>query len=177
MAVALGLTPSTEPAPDTSLLTSHLVGNVGLLFTPQPPTSILPYFSNYRPLDYARAGTTSTRSFTLPAGTLFSRGGDIPAEEDVPLAHSIEPTLRKLGVPTRLVKGRVELENEYQVCTEGEVLGSGQTTLLKMFGVATAEFGVSIRAYWMAESGEVVAVEEGGGGGMEIDEGEEEVEA
>ena len=68
------------------------------------------------------------------------------------------------------------MENEYQVCTEGEVLGSGQTTLLKMFGVATAEFGVNMRAYWTAESGEVVTVEEGGGGGMEIDE-DEEVEA
>ena len=97
----------------------------------------------------------------------------------MPLAHSIEPTLRKLGVPSRLVKGKIELDTDYTVCTEGEVLGSGQTTLLKMFGVATAEFGVKIKAYFVAGTGEVVSLEdrgEEGGGGMQVDmrDGEDE---
>ena len=172
MAVALGLTPATEPAPNTSLLTPHLTGSVGLLFSPRDPTSTLSYFSTFRPLDYARAGTTATRTFTLPGGILYSRGGEIPVEEDVPLAHSIEPTLRKLGVPSRLVKGKIELDSDYRVCTEGEVLGSGQTTLLKMFGVAMAEFRVKIMAYFVARTGEVVSLEDGGeegGGGMQVD--------
>lgn len=179
MAVALGLTPATEPAPNTSLLTPHLTGSVGLLFTPRDPSSILTYFSTFRPLDYARAGTIATRTFILPAGTLYSRGGEIPVEEDVPLAHSIEPTLRKLGVPSRLVKGKIELDSDYKVCTEGEVLGSGQTTLLKMFGVATAEFWVKIKAYFVAGTGEVIGLEDGeekGGGGLQMDmrDGEDE---
>ncbi|KAL9119107.1 MAG: hypothetical protein Q9187_004336 [Circinaria calcarea] len=179
MAVALGLTPATEPAPNTSLLTPYMTGSVGLLFTPRDPSSILSYFSTFRPLDYARAGTTATRTFVLPSGTLYSRGGEIPVEEDVPLAHSIEPTLRKLGVPSRLMKGKIELDADYKVCTEGEVLGSGQTTLLKMFGVATAEFGMKIKAYFVAGTGEVVSLEDGGGergGGMQVDvkEGEDE---
>ena len=183
MAVALGLTPATEPAANTSLLTPHMTGCVGLLFTPRDPNSILSYFSTFRPLDFARAGTIATRTFVLPSGTLYSRGGEIPAEEDVPLAHSIEPTLRKLGVPSRLVKGRIELDTDYKVCTEGEVLGSGQTTLLKMFGVATAEFGMKIKAYFVAGTGEVVSLEDGGGeeggegsGGMQVDEKEGEDE-
>lgn len=82
-------------------------------------------------------------------------------EEDVALAHSVEPNLRKLGLPTRLVKGKVELDGEFVVCTEGEVLGSGQTTLLKMFGVAMAEFRVGVEAYWERETGEVTVVVEG----------------
>ena len=81
----------------------------------------------------------------------------------MPLAHSVEPGLRKLGLPTRLVKGKVELGGEFVVCREGEVLGSGQTTLLKMFGVAMAEFRVGIEAYWERETGEVTVVGEGVG--------------
>lgn len=155
MAKALGDSPDTEPYPGTSLLLPHLAGAVGLLFTPRDPASIQDYFASFCPMDYARAGTIATRSFILPAGTLHSRGGDIDESEDVPIGHSVEPNLRKLGVPTRLVKGKVELETEFEVCKEGDTLGSGQTTLLKMFGVATAEFRVGIRAYWDAATGDV----------------------
>ena len=105
----------------------------------------------------------------------------------MPLAHSVEPQLRKLGVPTRLVKGRVVLESTeggvFTICREGEVLGSGQSTLLKMFGVAMAEFRVGIEAYYVRETGEVKVVREGGdakvvGDGVngvdEMDDGDEE---
>lgn len=185
MAVALGLTPASEPYPHTSLLTPYLRGSVGLLFSPRPLPAILSYFSTFLPLDYARAGSTASRTFVLPAGTLYSRGGELPEEDDVPLAHSVEPNLRKLGLPTRLVKGRVVLDGEYVVCREGEVLGSGQTALLKMFGVAMAEFRVGVEAYWERETGEVTVVGEGAerevdGEGMDV-EGEDaedvEVEA
>ncbi|KAL9603067.1 MAG: hypothetical protein Q9219_001431 [cf. Caloplaca sp. 3 TL-2023] len=169
MAKALGESPSSESFPSTSLLSVHLTGPCGLIFSHQDPPSILAYFSNFHPLCYARTGIISTRSFTLPTGTLYTRAGEIPTTEDVPLAHSIEPTLRKLGVPTKLVKGRVELDEPFEVCREGEVLGSGQTTLLKMFGVATAEFGVEVKAWWIKETGhvEVLRKERDGRGGME----------
>ncbi len=175
MAVALGLTPSSEPYPSTSLLTPHLHGSVGLLFSPRPPPAILAHLSAFTPLDFARAGSTASRSFTLPSGTLYSRGGEVAEEEDVPVAHSVEPHLRKLGLPTRLVKGKVELDGEFVVCKEGDVLGSGQTTLLKMFGVAMAEFRVGVEAYWERETGEVTVVgeEKSDVEGMDV-EGEED---
>lgn len=73
-------------------------------------------------------------------------GGEIPAENDVPMAHSLEPELRRLNVPTTLTKGKITLENPYCVCNEGEVLDSRQTRLLKLFGVATADFTVQLVA-------------------------------
>ena len=181
MAKALGTTRETEHAANTSLLSKHLSGTVGLLFTPLPAPEILSYFSHFHPVDFARAGTTASRTFVLPTGTVYSRGGEIPVEDDVPLSHTIEPTLRKLGVPSRLVGGRVELEVQgegegeggYVVCREGEVLGARETALLKMFGVAMAEFGVEVRAWWCKETGEVTVVgEEGKGGeGMDVEVG------
>ncbi|KAL8735995.1 MAG: hypothetical protein Q9166_000557 [cf. Caloplaca sp. 2 TL-2023] len=178
MAKSLGDSPSTEPYPSTSLLAAHLSGPCGLIFSHRDPPSILSYFHQFHPLSYARASTTATYSFTLPSGPLYTRGGEIPSSEDVPLAHSLEPTLRKLGVPTRLEKGRVMLDEDFQVCKEGEVLGSGQTTLLKMFGVAMAEFGVELRAWWVKETGavEVVGEGEGGDGGGVKGDGVEDVE-
>ena len=158
MAVALGLTPATSCQPNTHLLTTHLHNDVGLLFSPVSPPELLAHFEAFRPADYARAGTVANRSFTLPRGVLYSRGGEILAEDDVPLAHSTEPGLRKLGLPTRLVKGKVELDADFQVCREGEVLGSGQTTLLKHFGVAMAEFRVEVVAWWERDTGSVEVV-------------------
>lgn len=168
MARALGTSPADSHAPGISALSKHLTGTVGLLFTSRPPPTILQYFSTYAPLDYARANTPSTLTLTVPAGTVYSRGGQIPVDEDVPLPHSLEVGVRKLGMPTRLVKGRVELENEYTVCTEGEVLSSAQTALLKTFGVVSAEFRVEVRAWWSAATGEVTEV-----GEMEVDDVQE----
>lgn len=97
----------------------------------------------------------------------------MPQSEDEPISHTVEPGLRRLGVPTRLVGGKVTLEltdgeSGYPVCREGEVLDSRQTTLLKTFGVAMAEFHVVVRAYWSRGNGEVKVLEKKEGE-MEVD--------
>lgn len=170
MAVALGLTPETACATNINRLTPHLTGAVGLLFTSRTPDSVFEHFANFRPLDYARAGNVSPRDFTIPSGIVYSQAGEVPESEDEPLSHTIEPNLRKLGVPTRLVKGKVTLDMEggYPVCKKGDVLDSRQTTLLKMFGVAVSPFTVDMKAYWTRESGEVTVLEKKDGE-MEID--------
>ena len=163
MAKALGSSPEDEAALGTHLISPHLSGDVGLLFTSRPPASVMGYFDAFSRNSFARSGTTASRSFTIPSGTVYSLGGEIAASEDVPLAHSLEPMLRKLGVPSRLVKGKIELENEYMVCREGETLGSAQTTLLKMFGMAMAEFKIEVRCWWEKETGNIRVVGEGSG--------------
>lgn len=171
MAVALGHNPESEAAPNTHKLTPYLTGAVGLLFTSRTPEDVTAYFDTFRPADFARAGTVATRSFTIPNGLVYSRAGEIPTNDDEPISHTIEPELRKLGVPTRLIKGKVMLEltegeEGYVVCQEGETLDSRKTTLLKMFGVAISEFHVGLKAQWTRSSGEVKVLEEGG---MEVD--------
>jgi mRNA turnover protein 4 len=146
MAKALGTTPEDEYQPSTHLLSKHLVGNVGLLFTNREPGSVIEYFEGFSKTDFARAGTPASRSFVVPAGIVYSMGGEIPTEEDVPMSHSLEPELRKLNMPTSLKKGKITLDNPYTVCQEGEVLDSRQTRLLKLFGVATADFTVQLLA-------------------------------
>ncbi|RQM06329.1 hypothetical protein DH86_00001117 [Scytalidium sp. 3C] len=158
MAKALGTTPEEEYQPSTHLLSKYLSGNVGLLFTNRDPSDVIEYFSTFSKTDFARAGTVATREFTIPAGIVYSMGGEIDASEDVPMAHSLEPELRRLNVPTSLTKGRITLENPYTVCNEGDTLDSRQTRLLKLFGVATSDFTVQLLAYWSSATNEVTEV-------------------
>lgn len=115
---------------------------------------MLAHLDAYHPLSYARAGTISTSAFSLLSGPLVYD----PEGESTPIPAEQEPMLRKLGVPTRMEKGRVMLDEPFEVCKEGEILGSGQTTLLKMFRVTMAEFRVSVKACWTKETGEVRVV-------------------
>ncbi|ELR05682.1 mRNA turnover and ribosome assembly protein [Pseudogymnoascus destructans] len=159
MAKALGSTPETAYQTNTHLLAPYLAGNVGLLFTDRSPEDVSAHFAANTPTDFARAGTPATRRFAIPEGIVYSLGGEVAAEDDVPMAHGLEPELRRLNVPTSLSKGNITLQNEYEVCREGQVLDSRQTRLLKLFGVATAEFRVRVVAYWSAESGTVEEVD------------------
>ncbi|KAJ5397406.1 hypothetical protein N7509_005519 [Penicillium cosmopolitanum] len=162
MSKALGSTPETEAAPNLHKLTPFLTGAVGLLFTSRPAKSVTDYFENFRPQDFARAGTEATRSFSIPNGLVCARAGEIPEHDDEPLSHTIEPALRKLGVPTRLIKGK----RVSPVCRKGDTLDSRQTTLMKMFGVTSSEFKVDLKAQWERESNEVKILEQGD---MEVD--------
>lgn len=65
----------------------------------------------------------------------------------------MEPQLRQLGLPTTLKKGVVTLLSDYEVCKEGDVLTPEQARILKLFGYEMAEFKVTIRYMWDAQSG------------------------
>ncbi|KAK5167636.1 mRNA turnover and ribosome assembly protein [Saxophila tyrrhenica] len=174
MAKALGLTPEEEAEPGLSGLARYLQGNVGVLCTERSVEETMRYLEEFVEVDFARAGIVAPRSFTVPAGVVYSTGGEVPQEEDVPSPHSLEQTLRKWGMPTRLEKGRVVLDQEFVVCEEGKALDSHQTALLKVFGVAVAEFRVRVVAWWSKENGEVRVVDEGAVDGEGVEDMDED---
>lgn len=158
---ALGTTPADAQADGLDGLAQHLSGSVGLLFTNRDPASVTSYFSALSQVDFARAGAVAGRTVTVPPGVVYSTGGEVPAEHDVPVAHTLEPELRRLGMPTRMVKGKVCLGDGegYTICRAGDVLDSRQTRLLKLFSVCMSEFRVTLVAYWSAATGEVTELE------------------
>lgn len=164
MAKALGEGPEDERQPGLGGLSKWVKGSVGVIFTERGVQECLEYLGEFVEVDFARAGVPATRTFTVPAGVVYSTGGEHPVEDDVPLPHSMEAQVRKWGMPTRLEKGKVMLDDDYVVCREGKKMDSNQTALLKLFGVATAEFRIQVLAYWTAESGEVTEVEGADGG-------------
>merc|ERR1719244_1973188 len=63
-------------------------------------------------------------------------------------SHSMEPQLRQLGLPTKLVKGVVTLTRDYVVCKEGDSLKPEQARVLKLLGHQMAEFKIHVVAVW-----------------------------
>ncbi|CAM2104388.1 mRNA turnover protein 4 homolog isoform X2 [Caretta caretta] len=142
MMVALGRGPADEYKENLHQVSKHLKGEVGLLFTNRTKEEVNEWFSQFKEVDFARAGNKATFTVSLDTGPL----------EQFP--HSMEPQLRQLGLPTALKKGVVTLLSDYEVCKEGDVLTPEQARVLKLFGYEMAEFKVTIKGMWHSETGD-----------------------
>lgn len=140
MMVALGRSPSDEYKDNLHQVSKKLRGEVGLLFTNRTKEEVNEWFTKYMEMDYARAGNKAAFTVSLDPGPL----------EQFP--HSMEPQLRQLGLPTALKRGVVTLLSDYEVCKEGDVLTPEQARILKLFGYEMAEFKVTIKYMWDAQS-------------------------
>lgn len=157
---AFGETPEEEYLSDLAKLTKILSTTddliPGILFTNEDDSTVQSYFDAYKRQDYTRVKNKSPITFEIPAGIVYSRGGQIPEEEDVPMSHSLEETLRnKYKMPTKIKSGKIVLEKPYLVCNEGDVLDVRQALILKQFGVAASEFKVPLVGHYDKESAQV----------------------
>lgn len=160
MAKALGRTAEEAYLPNLDQLAARVGGDVGLLVTDEAPSVVREYFEAFVKTDFARAGAVAPLTFVVPEGIVYSTGGRIPQSEDVPMVHSLETTVRGLGMPTQLKNGKVILGGDYTVCTEGDELNGKQTRLLKQFGVAVANFKIRLLAYYDKDSAQVITEEQ-----------------
>ncbi|XP_061794751.2 mRNA turnover protein 4 homolog isoform X1 [Nerophis lumbriciformis] len=140
MMVAIGKGETDEYKDNLCKVSKYLRGEVGVLFTNKTKTEVQEYFSHFKDSDYARAGNPAQMEVTFEEGPL----------EHFP--HSMEPQLRQLGLPTALKKGVVTLLKEHTVCKYGDVLTPEQARVLKLFGIAMAEFTVQIKCMWSSET-------------------------
>jgi mRNA turnover protein 4 len=174
--VALGRGAADEYRPGYARLTPHLRGQTGLMFTRLDPAAARALLASFSHADFARAGSRASVDFELSAGPLTNpRTGE-------PLAHTLEPLLRKHGLPTRLNKGVVELLADHVVCRRGQSLDPNQAAVLRLFEVRSATCRLVPVAVWTEgadEEGEVEVFAAGEGDeegeeGEEDDEGEED---
>lgn len=140
--VALGHSEADEYKTNLSELAEDIQGNSGLLFTKLDQEEVVSLIESFEFMDYARAGAEATEDFDLPAGPVLQYGE--------PIAHTLEPTLRKHGMPTKLNKGVVELVSDYTICSEGNTLSPDQAALLRIFGVMMAKFKMELVGKWEA---------------------------
>ncbi|CAD5114481.1 DgyrCDS3607 [Dimorphilus gyrociliatus] len=136
MSIALGRVQEEAYKPNVHLISKRLKGQTGLLFTNKTKEDVLKWFTNYSEADYARAGNLAEQTVSLEEGPL----------EMFPF--NMEPELRQLGLPTKLVRGIINLREDYVICKKGEVLTSQQSRLLKHFCYKMAKFQVVIDAMW-----------------------------
>lgn len=153
---ALGDTAAEEYKENSHKLAKLCTGVAGLLFTNESSETVTAYFTAYTKADFCRAKTKLPLDFTIPEGIVYSRGGQIPVEDDVPMSHSMEETLRnKFKIPTKIKSGKIFLNEPFAVCSKGDTLDVTQALILKLFGVAAAEFKVRMVACYDVESGEI----------------------
>jgi len=137
MALALGRLRQDEFRENLHLLSKRLVGQCGLLFTNVDESEVLSYFADFCEPEFARSGATASQTVKIEAGPL-----------DHLFAHSIEPQLRLLGLPTQMTKGVITLPHEHFICKEGDKLTPEQAKLLKLFGFTTTEFKINLLCVW-----------------------------
>ena len=142
--LALGHTEEDEYKENMSQLSKHCKGSVGLLMTSRPKAEVLAYFEDFSSLDFARAGSTCTRTVMLTQDEL----------EIHPV--SMVDQFRKLGVPVHVLNGKVTLvtQKPHQICKEGRVLSAEECKLLCHFGVKLAVFKIKVCGAWF-EGGDV----------------------
>lgn len=141
ISAALGRTPSDEFRDGLSEVAGLLKGGeMGIIFTNENRETIERVFLEGQVPEYARAGFEAPDEVTLSAGPLPN------------FPHNMEPYLRKLGLPTRLINGVVTLAVDYTVCREGEELTSEQCKLLQLLNMKTSIFELSLVAGWSGGS-------------------------
>lgn len=114
-------------------------GSVGLLFTSRPRDQVEGYFSSMVEADFARAGSVSSRTFTVTNEML-----DL-------FPVSMMEQFRKLGMPVEIKVGKVILRDglkEFRVCKEGETLSAEKCKMLVHFDVKVADFKVDLVCRW-----------------------------
>eukprot|EP00798_Chlamydomonas_sp_ICE-L_P016831 gene16831-23111_t len=151
--VALGKTDADEARTNLHLISQRLKGQVGLLFTSLSRAEVDEVIANFSHEDFARAGSRATEEFKLSEGPLENQLG--------PLSHTVEPSLRKYGLPSRLNKGVVELLADHTVCKENQVLDAHQAAILRVFGNKMAVFSLRLLAAWEDDEYEEIAADNG----------------
>lgn len=68
------------------------------------------------------------------------------------MPHSLEPSLRKLGLNTSLLKGIPTLNTDQEVCKKGKKLNSDQAQILKLLGYRMSTFTITLLAHWTDET-------------------------
>jgi len=133
---AIGTTPSDEFIPNIHKISQHINGSCGLLFTNREHNEVVNFFENFRNQEYARAGFVADRDILISEGP------------QAQFSHSIEPYLRKLGLPVVLREGVILLEKDTHLCNVGEVLTPEQARLLELYNYKLAEFFVTLQSWF-----------------------------
>lgn len=146
LAVALGRDEASEYKEGLHKLSARLKGYAGVITTDLTKVELSDLLTRCSEPQFAKAGNEAPETVTLGEGKLTW-------DEEEPTPGSLEPRLRKLGMPVRLNKGDVELTADFTVCTAGQRLTREQAAILRQFGYTFGQFEMVLDSLW-DESGD-----------------------
>lgn len=136
MALAIGRDSENSQRKELFKLAPFLTGHCGLLFTNLSKKDAKAYFAGVCEEVYARAGQPASQTCVLPPGPLLQ------------FPHSMFEYLHKLGLPIRLDKAVITLDQEVTVCEEGDILSTEAAQILRLLDIKSAAFSIELTAHW-----------------------------
>eukprot|EP01015_Nassula_variabilis_P010399 TRINITY_DN1832_c0_g2_i1.p1 TRINITY_DN1832_c0_g2~~TRINITY_DN1832_c0_g2_i1.p1 ORF type:complete len:233 (+),score=45.33 TRINITY_DN1832_c0_g2_i1:124-822(+) len=138
MQVALGKNEASSHSENSYLLSQHLTGESGLLFTNRNKKEIKEFFDQYAATEFAKVGDIPSQSILLEKGTnAFAKH-----------SNTIEPYLRKLGLNTTLDNAEIILNQDYVLAEKGKPLNVEQCKILRLIDLPISEFRILPVAVW-----------------------------
>jgi large subunit ribosomal protein LP0 len=110
-------------------------GNVGLVFTNDDPASIKAELVKNKVQAIAKAGALSPVDVTVPAGPT----GQEPTKTSF---------FQALSIPTKIMKGTIEIINDVHLINKGEKVSPSQAVLLQMLGIKPFLYGLNVTAVY-----------------------------
>jgi len=124
---------NAQKHPEWETLIPAIKGNVGLVFTKEPLSSIKPKLLESRVPAQAKAGIIAPQDVMIPKHIT-----------------TLEPTkttfFAALDIATKITKGSVEILNDVHLCKEGERVGSSEAALMQMLDVRPFTYGLKLSA-------------------------------
>jgi len=112
-------------------LLPHVKNNVGLLFCKDDLSGIKKIIADNKVPAPARVGAISPIDVIVPAGPT-----------------GMEPTqtsfLQALNIPSKIVKGQVEISNDVKLLSSGQKVGSSEAALLQKLNIKPFQYGLVI---------------------------------
>jgi hypothetical protein len=113
-----------------------------LVFTNLTKEDLESAMAKYETNDFARTGAVAPETVTIEKGPVHGAHGGL-------MEHTLEPTLRKNGMPTKLNRGVIELLADHVVCKEGDFISPQGAILLRLFGRELAAFKMDLLCGWV----------------------------
>lgn len=109
--------------------------NVGLVFTNSPLSEVRDLLIANRKLAAAKVGAVAQSTVTIPAGPT-----------------GLEPTqtsfFQALQIPTKIVKGSIEILNPVELVTEGQRCKASQVALLNKLNIRPFSYGLVVKSIY-----------------------------
>lgn len=119
----------TDENPDLEKLVSHLIGNVGIVFTKGSLIEVRDRISSNKVPAPARAGAIAQCSVSIPAGLT-----------------GMEPTqtsfFQALNIPTKINKGQIEIISDVKLFDAGDKVTSSEVALLAKMNMKPFTYGL-----------------------------------
>jgi large subunit ribosomal protein LP0 len=120
-----------ESNPKLQTLLPYIKGNVGLLFCKEDLAGIKKTVAELRVAAPAKVGAICPNDVIVPAGPT-----------------GMEPTqtsfLQALNIPSKIVKGQVDILNDVRILSKGQKVGQSESSLLSKLSIKPFSYGLSI---------------------------------